>query len=741
MNESEPSDLWDRWTEARRRDPSLEPEEFVRLLETVDPNALALFRSLVEIERQAEPSPLVDVLDPRGPTRFAGFRIVRNLGQGSSGVVFLAIDERGVGEGREVALKILNPLLAATPERRDSILREARIAARLDHVGIVRVLASGIERGYAWIATERINGEPLSAVIGNPATSEERVKSAVEIGLQLSRALQHAHDRGVIHRDLKPANVMLSSDGVAKILDFGLARAEGTAFAVSRTGEAVGTPLYMAPEQWRGDGEVGPWTDVFAVGLILWEVATGDRLAPGGNLPSILKQVASGRRRLSGAMRRRLPRGLAQIVARCTEPHPKDRYTNGSELERDLQALRDRRNLQIGSLSPAIRWKRAGVRHPIRVVAVSVGLALTFLVGRFAWRTWPVNVTFKEERGGKLIWIDGELCGTSGLTVRLRPGWHDWRARADDSRESYSGRFEVAPFEPLHICKILEPPHALGPALVRVGSEEERRAWVQVSTPLDEMRVTLDGRVFEHVPGITTCQLPLGEHRIRVEAEGYRTVDRVIHLDEQTLCALSFELDRLESPWTTTLLYSPLEESVQNSVQAQHGLQLFYERLPIAPRAVYVNRSYWGVSKAKEICWALLSVDLGTAVGDLDISILRSSLAVGQTAFSQVEMGPSANDLVTLARFDKTLEGDWTLDPQDPVTTAYRASPSADKLKELVRRMRGHRQLFIRLSAGGVPAADGDDSALAQVLRADPLPGRDESNQLLWSPALRIRAR
>jgi predicted Ser/Thr protein kinase len=740
MNDSEPSDLWDRWTEARKRDPGLDLEPWVRSLEDVDADALDLLRSLVEIERQAEPPPLVDVLDPRGPTRFAGFRIVRNLGQGSSGVVFLAVDEREGGSGGEVALKILNPLLAAAPERRDSILHEARIAAKLDHAGIVRVLASGVERGYAWIATERIEGEPLSAKIDAEATREERARSAIEIGLQLARALKHAHDRGVIHRDLKPANVMLTRDGGAKILDFGLARAEGTAFAVSRTGEAVGTPLYMAPEQWRGDDEIGPWTDVFAVGLILWEIASGYRLAADGDLPSMLKQISSGRRRVSRVMLRELTPELAEIVSRCTESHPADRYENCAALEKDLLAAAAGTTLPIGSLPTLEGWRRSCVRHPWLCLGFASGAAIAFATGYYAWWSWPVSVTFREQRGSKLVWIDGELRGTSGITMGLRPGWHEWRARGDGSEDTYEGRFEVFSHEPLIVYKILEPPHALGVPLQIGKSERGRRAWVQVSTPLDEMQLTIDGRTFEHTAGITTFQLPLGPHRFRIEAAGCRPIERLIHIDEQTLCALSFELDRLDSPWTTTILYSPLEDNVQHSLVAQHDLQFFFEPLPIAPRPIYVNRAYWGVSKSNETGWALLAVDLGVPVHELDVSILRSSLAVGQTAFSQVEMGASPDDLITLARFDKTLEGGWILEPQDEVTTAYRASPLKATLEELAKRMQGHRKLFIRLSAGGV-IAGGDNAALAQVLRADPLPGRDPSNRLLWSPALRIRAR
>ena len=193
----------------------------------------------------------------------------RELGRGGMGVVYLADDTR---LSRRVALKALSPEVGHDPSRRERLRLEARAAAALSHPGIATVYALEEIGDDLYLAYEYVPGESLRALLASGPLSMVRV---VTIGAQLARALAAAHTVGVIHRDIKPENVMKTPSGVVKILDFGLARMEGAANPkLTQSGVIVGTPAYMAPEQVLGQN-VDFRTDVFAFGLLVYELAAG----------------------------------------------------------------------------------------------------------------------------------------------------------------------------------------------------------------------------------------------------------------------------------------------------------------------------------------------------------------------------------------------------------------------------------------------------------------------------------
>src|SRR5262245_14062776 len=188
-----------------------------------------------------------------GERRLGSYTIQSRLGAGGMGEVYRAHDQT---LGRDVALKLLPDALAADPDRRARLLREARAAAALNHPNICTVYEIGEADGHAYIAMEVVDGQPLGVEIaGGPLPLDE----VVRIGVQLADALAHAHERGVVHLDLKSANVMITPQRRVKVLDFGLAKhtaadAQGDALTYSRTqpGTIAGTLAYMAPEQLRG---------------------------------------------------------------------------------------------------------------------------------------------------------------------------------------------------------------------------------------------------------------------------------------------------------------------------------------------------------------------------------------------------------------------------------------------------------------------------------------------------------
>jgi eukaryotic-like serine/threonine-protein kinase len=224
----------------------------------------------------------------------AHFRIVEKLGEGGMGVVYKATDEK---LRRTVALKVLPASFADDVERRSRLLREARAAGAVTHPNIATVYEIDEADGHIFIAMEYVDGESLRDDL---ATGPLAVPEALRIALQIAHALGEAHDAGVVHRDLKPENVILGKNGQVKLVDFGLAK-QGrdeattrsaleqmkTATQVTGAGKLLGTPAYMSPEQARGK-EVDARTDVFAFGVMLFEMITGERPFQGESVTDVL---------------------------------------------------------------------------------------------------------------------------------------------------------------------------------------------------------------------------------------------------------------------------------------------------------------------------------------------------------------------------------------------------------------------------------------------------------------------
>jgi serine/threonine protein kinase len=213
-------------------------------------------------------------------TRLGAYEIVARIGAGGMGEVFLANDTR---LGRRVALKVLPPNLAADGDRRRRLEREAKAAARLNHPNIVTLFSFEETDGLSFLTMEYVEGEPLTSHIPGTGMSLDRL---LPVAIAIADAVAAAHRAGIVHRDLKPANVMLTASGFrAKVLDFGLARlpsvvvdetaATGTA-PITDVGQIVGTVAYMSPEQAEGR-ETDARSDIFALGVMLFEMATGRR--------------------------------------------------------------------------------------------------------------------------------------------------------------------------------------------------------------------------------------------------------------------------------------------------------------------------------------------------------------------------------------------------------------------------------------------------------------------------------
>jgi TolB-like protein/Flp pilus assembly protein TadD len=248
--------------------------------------------------------------------------------------------------GRDVALKVLPAEMAASPERLDRFRREAKALAALDHPGVVGVYSVEESDGVHFLTMQLVEGESLDRLIPEGGLPVDRI---LEIATALAEALAAAHGKGIVHRDLKPANVMVTGDGRVKVLDFGLARmsgapAEGPGGSElptemrTREGVVMGTVPYMSPEQVSGR-DVDHRTDLFSLGIILYEMAIGRRPFQGASSAELASAILRDTPRPLGELRSDLPAGLVEVIRRCLEKKPAERIATARDLRAALRGV------------------------------------------------------------------------------------------------------------------------------------------------------------------------------------------------------------------------------------------------------------------------------------------------------------------------------------------------------------------------------------------------------------------
>ena len=257
------------------------------------------------------------------------YEIVETLGSGGMAIVYRARDRE---LDRDVAIKVLPEQLAADGELVERFEREGRLAGRLSHRNIVNVYDVGEEEGRPYIVMECVDGVTLADELARHGRVP--VAEAVELGLQMCAGLEHAHEHGLVHRDIKPRNLLLRSDGLLKIADFGIARAvEGT--QLTAHGTVLGTAAYAAPEQASGE-QVTTAADIYSVGAVLYELLSGRPPFAFESLPElVLKQRAGRVASLSDSVPA-VPRHVDEVVLRCLAPEPAARPSSAGLLAREL---------------------------------------------------------------------------------------------------------------------------------------------------------------------------------------------------------------------------------------------------------------------------------------------------------------------------------------------------------------------------------------------------------------------
>jgi formylglycine-generating enzyme required for sulfatase activity len=325
------------------------------------------------VEQQAR---LAYTVGTTAPAPVPGFEIESELGRGGMGVVYKATQ---TGLGRTVALKMLIAGPYADRGLHARFLLEAESVAALEHPHIIRVFSYGESGGHPYLAMEFLPGGSLSDRL--KARGPLPPHEAAELIVALAEAVAHAHSRGIVHRDIKPANVLFSAEGELRLADFGLAKVGRS--DLSATGQVLGTPAYMAPEQAAGKiHEVGTAADVYALGAVLYDLLTGRPPFHGDSAMVTLQKVLTVEPNRPRALRKDIPHDLETICLKCLEKNPARRYATAEMLAADLRAFLEDRPISARPVSAAERAWKWMKRNPGRtgVIATAILVVLGGLI-------------------------------------------------------------------------------------------------------------------------------------------------------------------------------------------------------------------------------------------------------------------------------------------------------------------------------------------------------------------------
>jgi len=293
------------------------------------------------------------------------YKILEKLGEGGMGIVYKAQDLK---LKRKVALKFLPPDLTRNKEAKKRFIQEAQAASALDHNNICNIYEIGeTEDDQIFIAMACYEGKTLKQKIEHGPL---KVEEAVDIAVQITQGLSKAHEKDIVHRDIKPANIFITNDGIAKILDFGLAKLSGQA-RLTKTRTTVGTVAYMSPEQTKGE-EVDTRTDIWSLGVVLYEMLTVRLPFEGEYEQSVIYSIINTNPKSARDVNSSIPEDLDMIVNRCLQKDPKDRYRNASELISDLEKQKG----QIITGNTYVRRKLPSISRKLIWISGSVILTL-----------------------------------------------------------------------------------------------------------------------------------------------------------------------------------------------------------------------------------------------------------------------------------------------------------------------------------------------------------------------------
>ena len=310
------------------------------------------------------------------PANIGKYELLEFLGGGMSHVY----RARDTAIGRQVAIKILTPEACQDPDAKARFLQEARMAGNIEHENIIRIHDYGEEQGRPFIVMEFLVGEDLRHAIRDNHAGD--IANRLRIALDIARALEYIHSKKIIHRDIKPDNVHIDASGKVKLMDFGIAKAEG--LHLTRTGFAVGTPYYMSPEQVRGEPATESM-DIYAFGILLFELLTGQKPVEGDTLERLFYAILNEPLKPEPMVEAGAPAAIVDLVLRCTAKKPEGRPRSFTEVIAELGA--------VSSISPAPRRPVALIGAVIAVVLLAAAAAVYFVTRSSTKPPAPITAT------------------------------------------------------------------------------------------------------------------------------------------------------------------------------------------------------------------------------------------------------------------------------------------------------------------------------------------------------------
>lgn len=425
------------------------------------------------------------------------FKLLRKLGAGGMGTVYEA---EQLSLKRKVALKILPNHLRFSSDAIKKFRREAEAGGRQSHSGIISIYAVGQDRGVPYIAQELVEGgrtlaDYLKVFQEQHPLPQGYFREVTRLMVQAAEALHHAHLKGVIHRDVKPSNLLISEQGQIKVTDFGLAKMEDV-LTHSRTGTFAGTPYYLAPElTLTPKSKPGPWTDVYSLGVTLYEALSFKRPFDGASSHEILKKIVSQEPKDPRQVNPRVPRDLAVICLKALEKKPRDRYPDMKAFADDLQRFLSGDVILARPATLLQKINKRIRRNPALSIAVAVAaLTLIVFVASIPW--------------------------TMARLTDERDKAREAEAMAMDQAEIAAKQFEeiVRLTDAKFLSQMIEKFHQIWPAHPAMVSEMDR--WLQAAE-------SLTGRLDSH-------RKVLGEIGQRIESEGVSSDDRSWEYEEAT---------------------------------------------------------------------------------------------------------------------------------------------------------------------------------------------------------------
>lgn len=350
--------------------------------------------------------------------KYGRYKIVGRLGKGSMGEVHLAHDPR---IDRKVALKVLHKEHISSIQITKRFIKEAKAIGRLAHPSIVNVYDVGKDHGTIYIAMEYLEGKPLNKVM---QSKKFDIASIAKIGRQVAVALDYAHQHGIVHRDIKPSNLMITDNLQVKLTDFGIAHFEDASQTLrTRSGDILGTPAYMSPEQVSGQ-PVDNRSDLYSLGVILYELLVGHRPFTDKNLTALFRAITEHNLLPPKKANPSLPKRLSKLVVKSMEKKPDRRYQSGDELANDLSAFVSESASDAKLMKGAKTYMRLGWASILLVVAA------------FGWQFYQhentseavtalVNISSEPSKAS--IYLNNTFKGKTPMSCELPLGLYDVR--------------------------------------------------------------------------------------------------------------------------------------------------------------------------------------------------------------------------------------------------------------------------------------------------------------------------